>query len=209
MIRRPDLRLEFELQKGGYRLIAGLDEAGRGAWAGPVAAAVVILPLERFDLLGSLDGVRDSKMLTAKQRSFWDQSLKRIANDWSVGMASAQEVDSLGLIAATRLAMQRAIDELWLSPEFLLIDHLLLPENSLPQAALPKGDVTVLSISSASILAKVARDQVMIKYDQKYPGYGFSHNKGYGTAEHRKALKKLGASPQHRKSYQPIMELEA
>ncbi len=208
MIERPDLRLEIELLKHGYRLIAGLDEAGRGAWAGPVAAGVVILPLDRFDLLGSLDGVRDSKMLTAKQRNHWNGSLKEIALAWSVGMVSARKVDTLGLIPATRLAMQRAIDNLPLCPEFLLLDHLLLPENSLPQTALPKGDVSVLSISSASILAKVARDRVMIEYDQKYPGYGFSHHKGYGTPEHQHALKRFGTSPLHRKSYQPIMELE-
>lgn len=207
MIEKPDLQIELELHQKGFKLIAGLDEAGRGAWAGPVAAGVIILPLERFDLLGSLDGVRDSKMLTAKQRSVWDQSLKEIALAWSVGMVSAQQIDSLGLIPATRLAMQRAIDNLPLHPEFLLIDHLLLPENSLPQTALPKGDVSVLSISSASILAKVARDRVMIEYDRTYPGYGFSHNKGYGTPEHQRALKQLGPSAQHRKSYQPIIDL--
>ena len=206
-MQRPNLQLEFELLKRGFRLIAGLDEAGRGAWAGPVAAAVVILPLDRFNLAGSLEGVKDSKLLNAKQRSCWDRSLKQIARAWSVGMASAREVDQFGLIAATRLAMQRALDDLPLTPEFLLIDHLLLPENSLPQTALPKGDASVLSISAASILAKVARDRVLVAYDQKYPGYGFSQHKGYGTPGHQLALKKLGVSPQHRKSYQPIMEL--
>ncbi|MGD8849971.1 MAG: ribonuclease HII, partial [Anaerolineales bacterium] len=173
MIDRPDLRLEIELHKHGYHLIAGIDEAGRGAWAGPVAAGVIILPVDRFDLLNQLDGVRDSKTLSGKQRLHWEKSLKQIARAWSVGMASAEQVDTIGLIAATRLAMQRAIDGLSSQPEYLLIDHLLLPENALPQTALPHGDASVLSISSASILAKVARDRKMIQYDQQFPGYGF------------------------------------
>jgi ribonuclease HII len=207
MYERPDMRLESELHKQGYRLIAGLDEAGRGAWAGPVAAGVIILPIDRLDLLSKLDGVRDSKMLSPKQREFWEVSLKEIALAWSVGMVSARKVDTVGLIAATRLAMQRAIDGLSLPPEFLLIDHLLLPENSLPQTALPHGDVSVLSISSASIIAKVARDRKMVEYDQQHPGYGFSRHKGYGTPQHQQALKELGPSPLHRKSFQPIAEL--
>jgi ribonuclease HII len=204
---RPDMRLESELRKQGFRLIAGIDEAGRGAWAGPVAAGVIILPVDELDLLSKLDGVRDSKMLSPKQRELWNVSLKKIALSSSVGMVSARKVDTLGLIAATRLAMQRAIDGLSLPPEFLLIDHLLLPENSLPQTALPHGDVSVLSISSASIIAKVARDRKMVEYDQQYPGYGFSRHKGYGTPQHQRALKQLGPSPLHRKSFQPIAEL--
>lgn len=204
---RPDMRLESELRKQGFRLIAGIDEAGRGAWAGPVAAGVIILPIDELDLVSKLDGVRDSKMLSPKQRELWNVSLKKIALSWSVGMVSARKVDTLGLIAATRLAMQRAIDGLSLPPEFLLIDHLLLPENSLPQTALPHGDVSVLSISSASIIAKVARDCKMVEYDQQYPGYGFSRHKGYGTPQHQRALKELGPSPLHRKSFQPIAEL--
>jgi ribonuclease HII len=203
----PDMRLESELRKQGFRLIAGIDEAGRGAWAGPVAAGVIILPVDELDLLSKLDGVRDSKMLSPKQRELWNVSLKKIALSSSVGMVSARKVDTLGLIAATRLAMQRAIDGLSLPPEFLLIDHLLLPENSLPQTALPHGDVSVLSISSASIIAKVARDRKMVEYDQQYPGYGFSRHKGYGTPQHQRALKQLGLSPLHRKSFQPIAEL--
>ncbi|MGD2057090.1 MAG: ribonuclease HII [Anaerolineales bacterium] len=203
----PDLNLEIELLNRGYRLIAGIDEAGRGAWAGPVAAGVIILPVDQDDLLEELDGVRDSKLLSVKQRTHWEQSLKKIALAWSVGMVKVKEVDSLGMIAATRLAMQRAIDGLKIPPEFLLIDHLLLPENSLPQTALPHGDVSVLSISSASILAKVARDRKMIAYDKKYPGYGFRNHKGYGTPEHQQALRKLGPSALHRQSFEPIAAL--
>lgn len=208
MDERPDLRLEIELHRSGYKLIAGLDEAGRGAWAGPVAAGAIILPVDRFDLANRLDGVRDSKTLSVQKRQFWDNALKKIALSWGVGMVSALEVDTIGLIAATRLAMQRAIELLDLHPEYLLIDHLLLPENSLPQTALPRGDASVLSISSASILAKVARDLRMIEYEDRYPGYGFSRHKGYGTPQHRQELKRLGPSPIHRKSFQPVAEME-
>jgi ribonuclease HII len=204
----PDLYLEIELHKRGYRMIAGIDEAGRGAWAGPVAAGVIILPVDQNALLEELDGVRDSKLLSAKQRTYWEKYLKKIALAWGVGMVSVKEVDSLGMIRATRLAMQRAIDRLKTPPEFLLIDHLLLPENSLPQTALPHGDVSVLSISSASILAKVARDRKMIAYDRKYPGYGFRNHKGYGTPQHQKALRELGPSVLHRQSFEPIAALK-
>jgi ribonuclease HII len=207
MVDRPDLRLEVELHQSGYQLIAGIDEAGRGAWAGPVVAGAIILPLDRFDLANSLHGVRDSKVLSAKQRRFWDETLKRIAISWKVGVATAQEVDTLGLISATRLAMRRAIESLEQMPEFLLIDHLLLTESSIPQTALPRGDVSVLSISAASILAKVARDQSMLEFEKRYPGYGFSRHKGYGTPEHRHALKKLGPCPLHRRSFQPIVQM--
>jgi ribonuclease HII len=208
MFDRPDLRLEIELHEHGYQLIAGVDEAGRGAWAGPVAAGVIILPVDRFDLLNRLEGVRDSKTLSKKQRLHWEKLLKQIALAWSVGIASAEQVDSIGLIAATRLAMQRAIDGLASQPEYLLIDHLLLPENALLQTALPRGDASVLSISSASILAKVARDRLMINYDKQFPGYGFCNHKGYGTPEHQKALKKLGPTALHRKSFEPILTLD-
>lgn len=207
VLDRPNLRLELELKKHGYRFVAGLDEAGRGAWAGPISAGVVLLPIDQADLLDALDGVRDSKILSVKQRLYWDDILKRTALAWSVGMVSAQHVDRLGVIAATRLAMQRAIDALASQPEYLLIDHLLLPENSLPQTALPHGDASVLSISSASIIAKVARDRKMIEYDRRYPGYGFARHKGYGTPQHQIALKKLGPSALHRKSYEPIARL--
>lgn len=204
----PDLRLELDLRQRGYRLIAGIDEAGRGAWAGPVAASAVILPVDRDDLANQLAGVRDSKTLSARQRRLGAETLKRIALAWSVGMVSAQEVDGMGLIPATRLAMQHALDGLDQLPDFLLIDHLLLPDIAIPQTALPRGDASVLSISSASILAKVARDQRMIEYGHKYPEYGFSSHKGYGTLEHQRALKRVGPSPVHRQSFQPVAQLE-
>lgn len=203
----PDLRLEFELLQGGFELIAGIDEAGRGAWAGPIAAGMVILPVERFDLATRLSGVRDSKVMSPEKRLFWDEELKKLAVCWSIGMVDAGEVDELGIISSTRLAMRRALQGLEVQPEFLLIDYILLPEVPLPQTALPRGDSSVLSISSASILAKVARDQRMLELERRYPGYGFARHKGYGTAQHREALSELGPSQIHRRSFEPVSRL--
>lgn len=203
----PDLRLEFELLQGGFELIAGIDEAGRGAWAGPIAAGMVILPVERFDLATRLRGVRDSKVMSPEKRLFWDEELKKLAVCWSIGMVDAGEVDELGIISSTRLAMRRALQGLEVQPEFLLIDYILLPEVPLPQTALPRGDSSVLSISSASILAKVARDQRMLELERRYPGYGFARHKGYGTAQHREALSELGPSQIHRRSFEPVSRL--
>ena len=203
----PDLRLEFELLQGGFELIAGIDEAGRGAWAGPIAAGMVILPVERFDLATRLRGVRDSKVMSPEKRLFWDEELKKLAVCWSIGMVDAGEVDELGIISSTRLAMRRALQGLEVQPEFLLIDYILLPEVPLPQTALPRGDSSVLSISSASILAKVARDKRMLELERRYPGYGFARHKGYGTAQHREALSELGPSRVHRRSFEPVSRL--
>ncbi|MCK4741378.1 MAG: ribonuclease HII [Anaerolineales bacterium] len=205
--RAPDLVLELALHNDGIAIIAGIDEAGRGAWAGPVVAAAVVLPLERSDLKSELDGVRDSKLLNARQRSHWAGIILEIASAISIGQATAEEVDTLGLIPATRSAMTRAIHELDPSPDHLLIDHILLPESELPQTALPRGDAIVLSIAAASIIAKVTRDNIMIGLEERYPGYGFSRHKGYGTRVHREALAALGPSPVHRRSFTPIAAL--
>jgi len=205
--RVPDLALEFALQNDGIAIIAGIDEAGRGAWAGPVVAAAVVLPLERSDLKSLLDGVRDSKLLSARQRSHWAGIIREIASAIGVGQATAEEVDTLGLIPATRSAMTRAIHELDPSPDHLLIDHILLPETALPQTALPRGDAIVLSIAAASIIAKVTRDNIMIELGECYPGYGFPQHKGYGTRVHQEALAELGPSPVHRRSFTPIAAL--
>jgi ribonuclease HII len=201
---RPDLAFEFALLQGGCVYVAGIDEAGRGAWAGPVVAAAAVLPLDRFDLASSLDGVRDSKMMTPPQRQTWASRITRVALSVGIGRASPQEVDHLGLIAATRAAMARALTDLCLLPDHLLIDHLLIPEIPLPQTALTHGDSRALSIAAASVLAKVSRDQTMIRLDEAYPGYGFAHHKGYGTARHRLALHSLGPCPIHRRTYAPV-----
>ncbi len=203
----PDLVLELALHNDGLAIIAGIDEAGRGAWAGPVVAAAVVLPLERSDLKSELDGVRDSKLLSSRQRSHWAGKILEIASSIGVGQATAEEVDSLGLILATRTAMTRAVHELDPSPDHLLIDHILLPESELPQTALPRGDAIVLSIAAASIIAKVTRDTIMIELDALYPGYGFPQHKGYGTSFHRQALATLGPAPVHRRTFKPIAAL--
>ncbi len=205
--RAPDLALELALHNDGVAIIAGIDEAGRGAWAGPVVAAAVVLPLERSDLKSELDGVRDSKLLSSCQRSHWAGKIRESASAIGGGQATAEEVDTLGLISATRAAMTRAVHELHPPPDYLLIDHILLPESELPQTALPRGDAIVLSIAAASIIAKVTRDTIMIELDKHYPGYGFPQHKGYGTSVHRQALVALGPAPVHRRSFKPIAAL--
>jgi ribonuclease HII len=202
--RRPDLTIEFELLGDGCAMLAGLDEAGRGAWAGPVVAAAVVLPLDHHDLANSLSGVRDSKQMTPSQRELWDTAIRRIALGIGLGVASSKEVDQRGLIAATREAMARALVDLEKQPDHLLIDHLPLPDIPLPQTVLTRGDARALSIASASVIAKVARDQMMVDLDEHHPGYGFARHKGYGTAQHRAALTHLGPCPSHRFSYAPV-----
>lgn len=200
----PDLSYELAARRQGHRLVAGLDEAGRGALAGPVVAAAVMLPLERFDLARALHGVRDSKLMRPADRRHWAIQIGRLALASGVGAASAAEVDRLGLLPATRLAMQRALAALGRSPQLLLIDHLTLPEIELPQQAVTRGDQLVLSIAAASVLAKVARDQRMEALAARYPGYGFARHKGYATELHRLALARLGPCREHRRSYAPI-----
>ena len=199
----PDLSFEQALWSAGITLIAGIDEAGRGAWAGPVSAGAVILPA-RADLAQLLAGVRDSKQMTPAQRARWSMQICVVALAWGVGFASAAEIDELGILPATRLAMQRAIDCLALAPQHLLVDALRLPFIPLPQQALIKGDARVLSIAAASVLAKTARDALMVEQDAIHPGYGLARHKGYGTALHLAALHLLGPSPIHRKSFAPI-----
>jgi ribonuclease HII len=196
----PDLSFELPLWSAGLKLVAGLDEAGRGALAGPVAAGAVILPA-RLDILSALDGVRDSKQMTPAQRRFWTERLRSGVLCYAVGFASHQEIDACGIVPATRLAMQRALNQLSLAPHHLLLDFLALPDLSIPQTSLLKGDRRSLSIAAASVLAKVARDELMCQLEAQYPGYGFAVNKGYGTLAHRRALKTLGPSPVHRSTF--------
>jgi ribonuclease HII len=194
----PDLIFEKQLWLAGCPLVAGLDEAGRGALAGPVSAGAVILALgsQRY-----LDSVRDSKQLTPQERLIARSEICQAALAWGVGFASAQEIDCLGILPATRLALSRALDALYLTPDHLLLDCLFLPEVALPQTSLTKGDQRSLSIAAASILAKTARDAVMEQLDVVYAGYDFGKHKGYGTVAHRAALVRLGLSPAHRCSF--------
>jgi ribonuclease HII len=202
----PNLEFESTYWTQGLRFVAGLDEAGRGAWAGPVTAAVVVLPQdEQVSVL--LAGVRDSKQVSPSARQMLAEKIKAFALGWGVGTADHCEIDGLGIIHATRLAMERAIAQLNNQPEHLLIDALLLPEVAIPQTALIKGDQRSLSIAAASILAKTSRDAWMIEAHTQFPDYGLDHHKGYGTKKHRASLLTSGISPIHRLSFKPISEI--
>ncbi len=201
---RPNLELEETCRETGCHLVAGLDEAGRGAWAGPVVAAAVMLPLDGPDLLQRLKGVRDSKQMSVGQRARWAREVRRVASALAVGLALSWEVDRLGVIPATRLAMRRALQALPLRPQHLLLDYLVLPDVETPQIALAHGDARSLSIAAASVIAKVSRDAMMQAYERAYPGYEFARHKGYGTAAHRAALDQLGPCSIHRRSYAPV-----
>ena len=202
----PNVDFESAYWARGVDLVAGLDEAGRGCWAGPVSAAAVILPDDK-EILNTLDGVRDSKQLSASRRAELVPLIKQNAIAWCVDFSNNSEIDFYGIVPATRLAMQRALDRLNLVPQHLLIDALFLPEIDVPQSSLFKGDQRSLSIAAASILAKFARDEVMIDLDHGLPGYGFSSHKGYGTRAHLEALNKLGACPLHRMTFSPLKEM--
>lgn len=200
----PNLCEELLLYKAGYTHIAGVDEAGRGAWAGPVCAAAVVLPLDRADLLRTLEGVCDSKQLSPAQRETLLPVIQQVAEAIGIGWADPAEVDALGVVAATRRAMARAVECLNGRADALLIDYVHLPEVALPQRSLPRADTRCLSVAAASIVAKVARDRLMVALDAEWPGYGFARHKGYGTRAHRQALARLGPSPLHRVSWRPL-----
>ena len=205
----PNLTFEEHLWHGGLRYIAGLDEAGRGALAGPVAVGAVILPSDQPLLStpgrsqeGALSGVRDSKQMTPRERESAAVRIKELALTWSVDFASSEEIDSEGIVRATRLAALRALQGLSLLPEYLLTDFRLeLPQLDIPQTSLVKGDALCLSIAAASVLAKTARDALMRVMDLQVPGYSLGKHKGYGTLLHRLALEHLGYSPIHRKTF--------
>jgi ribonuclease HII len=196
----PDLSFERSLWAAGVSRVAGIDEAGRGPLAGPVAAAVVVLP-PRAEVAAQLAGIRDSKQMTPAQRLAACPRIRTVALAVAVGFAEAAEIDVLGILPATRLAACRALQALELPPEHLLLDYLFLPDLELPQTSLIKGDRRSLSIAAASVLAKTARDARLVRLDEEYPGYGFARHKGYGTAAHRAALRRLGPCPQHRMSF--------
>ena len=203
----PNLAFEGELWSAGVAWVAGIDEAGRGALAGPVAAGVVILP-QREDLEEVLHGVRDSKQMTAKARGEWFKVIEEVAVGAQAGFAGPEEIDEIGIVPATRLAAVRALTKLSQQPDHLLIDAISIPETNLPETSLIKGDRRSLSIACASIIAKVSRDALMETVEDQYPGYGFSQHKGYGTRMHRNAIADLGPCEIHRFSFAPIREVE-
>ena len=197
----PHLNYEQRLWQSGLSRVAGFDEAGRGAMAGPVAVGAVVLPADPH-LSRTLAGVRDSKQMTRQQRETWAARIKSVALAWQVEFSSVVEIDRFGIASATRLAATRALENLGILPDILLLDfRIILPESPLPQTAIVKGDQISLSVAAASVLAKTSRDTLMCKMDARYPGYGLERNKGYGTQTHRTAMVRLGYSPVHRKSF--------
>ena len=207
MTDRPGLHLERALWQKGLLLVSGVDEAGRGAWAGPVTASAVILPNDAGIQL-RLSGVRDSKQMTPRQREHWAVEIKAAALAWAVGEASAAEIDEIGILPANRLAMARAIEDLTTTPDYYLFDFIHWKTCPYPGQRLVKGETQSLSIAAASVLAKTERDAFMRTLDEKFPGYEFGRHKGYGTRLHRDAIQKLGLTDIHRKSFKILPELE-
>lgn len=195
------LYFEQQAKERGFSAVAGIDEAGRGPLAGPVVAAAVILP-EEFEL----DGLTDSKKLSEKKREEFFPLIRQMAHSYGIGLASAQEIDRINILQATLLAMQRALARLKQRADYLLIDGITPLPVDLPQQTLKKGDSRSLSIAAASVLAKVARDRIMLALDRQHPGYGFAGHKGYGTAAHRQAIAELGPAVPHRLTFGGVRE---
>ncbi len=200
---KPTWREEKKLHSQGYKHITGLDEAGRGAWAGPIVAAAVILP---FNI--SIPALRDSKMLTPKRRESLLSLIIKKSVDWSVGIVDQTTIDDFGINFANELAMRKAVARLTVKPDYLLIDAFKLKHTE-PSHSIIGGDKKVMSIAAASIIAKVVRDQILSTDHKKFPQYDFYIHKGYGTKHHLKMLKKHGVSDYHRKSYKPVKALIA
>lgn len=197
------------IARSGYRVIVGLDEAGRGSWAGPVAAAAVILPYDRPDILQVLAGVRDSKLLTPLSRGRLYDLIVEHALAFAVAMVPNTEIDRLNILEATREAMRRALADLHVRPDFLLLDAVRLDDAGVPQWPLVGGDRRSLSVAAASILAKVTRDRYMADAEARYPGFRFGSHKGYGTVGHQQELQRGGPTDFHRQSFTPIRRLVA
>jgi ribonuclease HII len=202
----PDLALERIAWKEGFHTVCGVDEAGRGPWAGPVVAAAVVLDAERLspELAVGLD---DSKKLKPARRAELLGMLREVARI-GVGSASVEEIDASNILAATLLAMGRAVDALGRpAPDLALVDGNRPPKLVCPARTVVKGDALSLSIAAASIVAKETRDAEMAELDRRFPGYGWAANAGYGTAQHKSALERLGPTPAHRKSFAPIRKM--
>ncbi len=234
--QEPTIEEEMALLSQGYSFIAGLDEAGRGALAGPVVAAAVILPLlsspqekgEREGyhtscqgagvpdppdavplrtLLSCFAGVCDSKQLMARERERFYEVIMQHALAVGIGIGSVEVIDERNILQATKYAMRAALTPLRIQPQALLLDAIHLPDIELAQRSIIKGDELCLSIAAASIIAKVTRDRIMIQLHERYPAYGFAQNKGYGTEYHLAALREHGPTPHHRRSFAPVREL--
>jgi ribonuclease HII len=207
MSQPPNFDEEDKLKSQGYELIAGIDEVGRGALAGPVVASAVILSYPAN--LPWLGLVRDSKELTSKKRESLFDLITKEAVAVGIGIVPSQVIDSINILKATKLAMMQAVEKLPKQPHFLIIDRVTLSQCPIPQRGITRGDKLCLSIACASIIAKVTRDRMMDEFDQIYPGYGFAQHKGYGTRKHVSCLQKLGPSPIHRLYFAPVRNLIA
>jgi ribonuclease HII len=195
----PDYALEEAAFRAGARVVAGVDEVGRGPLAGPVTAAAVVLDIRRIP-----QGINDSKKLSPKRREMLAQAIMECC-DWAVGHASVEEIDALNILRASHLAMCRAIAGLRQRPDLALIDGNMLPRDlPMPGQAVVKGDARSLSIAAASLVAKLLRDRIMVDLAQQHPGYGWEVNAGYPTKAHRQALLDLGVTPYHRRSFKPV-----
>jgi ribonuclease HII len=201
------LQFEEACWSAGCRIVIGVDEVGRGTWAGPVAAGAVYLPYNRHDLVTVLEGVRDSKQMTPHQRESLVERIKETAVAWGIGSATSAEIDAYGIVPATRLAMERALEATKLKADYLLLDSIKWLDSKTPFQSIVRGDTLSLSIASASVLAKVWRDDYMRHLDEKYPAYHFAQHKGYGTAKHSEALHQHGACDEHRLSFAPLRHL--
>ena len=197
------LLFENELWDKGFLNVAGVDEAGMGPLAGPVVAAAVILPRGC-----KIKGLDDSKKIPRRvEREELEVVIKKEATGWAVGCTEAEEIDRINIYHAGILAMRRAVEGLAVNPDYLLVDAREIPECTCPQRGIVRGDALSMSVAAASILAKTYRDRVMLKMDSLYPGYGFAAHKGYPTQEHLNALRRLGPSPIHRRSYAPVKKM--
>jgi ribonuclease HII len=203
---RPDRKEERSLYAAGYRRLAGVDEAGRGALAGPVVAAAVILPQgARFKWLSL---VKDSKLLRAEIRENIFSLMRKCGVSFGVGVVEPSVIDSINILNATKKAMKMAVEQLSDPPDYVLTDAVFLPSFHIPQKNIIKGDRICLVISCASVVAKVTRDNIMLELHAQYPQYGFANHKGYGTSEHLECLQNNGACPAHRLTFGPVRDLK-
>ncbi len=195
---------EQQLWNNGAQLVAGVDEVGRGCWAGPVVAAAVTFPQHMLNHPTALAGINDSKTLSAEARQAMALRIRQLASGIGLGVVSAHLIDLFGIAQATKWAMMHAVLSLPMLPDGLVIDWVKLPELPLLQRSLPKGDAVSISVAAASIVAKVYRDNLMHEYDQRDQRYGWAAHKGYGTAQHQRALATHGPSLLHRRSFKPL-----
>ena len=203
-MKKPTRRIENELFRTGCRYVAGVDEAGRGAWAGPIVAAAVILP-KRCDIRG----INDSKKLSPLQRSVLYEQIIDRAVAYETRIVSQRMIDAHGIQAANVIALKQSVLKLQTRPNYVLVDSFKVSWRDLPSRSIVRGDATVTAIAAASIVAKVFRDQLMVRYAVRYPYYSFQRNKGYGTAVHHRSIAAHGLCEQHRLSFEPMKTLAA